>query len=182
VHEDVADGVVELVEDVDLVLRLQDLKRKRHVGDARDARQVALRFRIRGRAVRVVLLLLRQRLRPVRDLVPLDNPLACGHAERRAVILDVPGGGARHLPEAGDVRLAVRGLRRRVRWTRGLRLQGDERARADKGGDRSGSDQWIPATSHARPPEEEDHQDWAATKSTKGTKFKSTKQRVAGPP
>src|SRR5262249_42187414 len=64
--------------------------------------------------VRVVLLFLLKRRRRVRDLVAFDDALSRGNAEPCAVILNIPCRGIEHLPEAGDVRLTVCSLGRRV--------------------------------------------------------------------
>jgi hypothetical protein len=50
---------------------------------------------------------LRERLGPVGNLVADDHPLAGGNPERRRVILDVPGGGVEHFPDAGQVRMLL---------------------------------------------------------------------------
>src|SRR5258705_9703717 len=83
VHVDVADRVVVLVEEVDLVPALHDLKRERHVRDARHAGQVALRFRIGGPAGCGGLLLLCAPPGLVRDLLAPPDPPAGGEAPSR---------------------------------------------------------------------------------------------------
>ena len=84
VHVDVANGVQILVEDGDLVGLLNDLKRIRHVGDARHSGKVALGLRIERRALVEVLLLLRERRRLVGDGAPFHHAVPGGHAEARA--------------------------------------------------------------------------------------------------
>src|SRR5688572_16579388 len=109
----------ELVQEPDRRGRLEDLKRERHVGDAGHAGQEALEDRIRGVAARVVGFLLFQRRGQVGDLVAVDDALTRGHTFFSGMILDVePRAVVHHLPEAGEIRLAVRstwnGSRRRL--------------------------------------------------------------------
>ena len=87
--------------------RLEDLKRKRHVHDARHAWQIALRFRIGGRAIGEVLLLPLERPGLVGDLVAFNDSLAGGHAQPRGVVLDLPRRGSEHLPDALQIGPAV---------------------------------------------------------------------------
>ena len=108
------DRVDVFVQQHQIFRRLDDLKRKGHVGEPRHARQVALRFRIGGRPVLEVLLLLRGRPGLIGDLVAFDDTLSGGHALLRAVILNVPRGGVRDLPEAGEIGLPVRRARNGV--------------------------------------------------------------------
>ena len=115
VHVDLANRVVVLVEDVDLVRLLHDLERERHEGDARHAGEETSRFRIERRALLRVLPLLRERFRFVRNLVAGHHAAAGGHAKARAVIQKIPRGGIEHLPDALNIRLTVGQLRRRVR-------------------------------------------------------------------
>src|SRR5205085_11488258 len=79
--------------------------------DPRDTGQITLRLGIGGRAVREVLALARERFRLVGDLVTVDDAEAGGDVLACRVILDVEVGGVHHLPDAAQVRLAVRGSR-----------------------------------------------------------------------
>ena len=107
VREDVADGVHVLVQDSQLVRLLDDLERKRHVHDARHARQVTLGFRVQRGALFVVLLLLCQRPRLIRDLVAFDHALPAGHPLLGRMILNVPCRRVHDLPDPRQVGLAV---------------------------------------------------------------------------
>jgi len=99
VREDVPHGVDVFVKDGQLIRLLNDLKRIRHVGNARHARQVTLRFRVQRRALVVILLLLDERLGLVRDLVALDNARTARYTFLRGVILNIPRGGIHRLPD-----------------------------------------------------------------------------------
>ena len=103
VHVDVAKRVVVLVEDVDLVRLLDDLKRIRHVGDARHAGEQALGVGIERRATRVVLLLLLECPGLIRNVIPFDHASAGRHAESRIVILNIPRGRVQDLPDSLQV-------------------------------------------------------------------------------
>src|SRR5712691_6128819 len=89
---------------------------RRHVGrQRRHADQQQRRDQDRYRIERIDLeeqpsqqTILRERPRLVRNLVSLDHPLPGRHAERRGMILDVPGRGVQDLPDARQVRLAIR--------------------------------------------------------------------------
>src|SRR5262249_19334022 len=107
VHEDVADSVDVLEEKRDLLGALRNLKRVRHVHDAGDARQPALRVRIGGVPVLEVLLLLGQRLRSIGDLVALDDASPGRHALVADVVLYVPVSSSHGLPDAREIRLAI---------------------------------------------------------------------------
>ena len=105
----------------DLPLRLQDLKGKRHEGEARHAGQVALRLGVERVPLLEVLLLLGCRPRLIGNLVADDDADAGPHARAGVVILEVIGRGVEHLPEPGEIGHAVRrplrclGERRRSR-------------------------------------------------------------------
>ncbi len=114
VHVRVANRVDVLVKKGHLIPALHDLKRVRHVRDARNAGQVTLGFGVGRLAVLVVLLLLQQRRGRVRDFVALNHTFASGNTKPRAVVLNIPCGGVDDLPDALDVRLAVGGFRRRI--------------------------------------------------------------------
>ena len=74
-------GAAVLESHPDVIGRLENLKRKRHIHDARHPEQISFRIRIGGRTVLEILPLLWERLRPVRKLVALDHALSCRHAE-----------------------------------------------------------------------------------------------------
>ena len=111
---------------------LHDLKRKRHVGGARHARQIAFHFRIQLQPVRVVFFLLLRGCRQIRNLAAFHHADAgrfrAGRTQRhdltglRRMALQVPVGRVHGLPDAVQIRLAVGGSRRfvglvlRVRW------------------------------------------------------------------
>src|SRR6185369_3627385 len=86
-------GMHVFVQQNDVSRRLDDLNRKGHVGQARNARQVALGFRIGGRAILEVLFLLGCRPRLIRNLVAFDDALSGGDISLGTMILDVPRGG-----------------------------------------------------------------------------------------
>src|SRR2546421_1313224 len=134
VHVDEADHAGVLVQDGDLVGLLHDAERIRHVGETRHARQNALVLRIERLAVLEVLLLLRERLGAVGNLVPLDHATACGNTEARAVILQVPGGGVQHLPDALQVGLALARAGWRVGSRGGLRRAWSRREHEGRAG------------------------------------------------
>src|SRR5262245_61454123 len=73
--EDVSDSMNILVQDDDLIRGLHYLKRIRHVGDARNARQETSRFRVRRSVVLKVFLLLLSRPRLVRDFITFNDSL-----------------------------------------------------------------------------------------------------------
>ncbi len=156
-----AGRVRERVHHLDLVRALHDLKRIRHVGRARDARQIAFELRIAVDPVCRVLRLPRRGRRRVRNL-----PVALHHADRsrndrgraerehgsrgdlgvgiwidaalchgagaRVVRLQVPVRLVVGLPHAADVRLAVRGA------CRARALAGEPRHRDADGGGHDG--------------------------------------------
>src|SRR2546421_8221577 len=134
VHVDEADHAGVLVQDGDLVGLLHDAERIRHVGETRHARQNALVLRIERLAVLEVLLLLRERLGAVGNLVPLDHATACGNTEARAVILQVPGGGVQHLPDALQVGLPLARAGWRVGSRGGLRRAWSRREHEGRSG------------------------------------------------
>ena len=130
---DVADSAGELVGDEDVVLVLEDLEREGHVGGAGDARHVALDLRVAVDPVDLVLFLPRTRLRRVRDPpATFDYAQASGHRADRPepqyrcvrqqaartlsklhrgsgnVRLDIVVRRVQHLPDAVQVRVAVR--------------------------------------------------------------------------
>jgi hypothetical protein len=81
VGEDLTRGVDVFVEEHHAVRELENLKRIRHVGDARHARQVALGLGISRHPVLVVLPLLLQRPGLIRNLVSLYDALTRRHTE-----------------------------------------------------------------------------------------------------
>src|ERR1700733_5274147 len=99
-----ADGMNVFVQHDNFSRSLHDLKWKRHIGESWDARQVALRLRIGGGAALEVLPFLLGGPRLVGNLVAFDDTLAGRHAFLRAMVLNVPGGRVRDLPEAGQIR------------------------------------------------------------------------------
>ena len=149
VHINVANGVLILVQDGDFVGLLNDLKRMRHVRDARNSRKVALGFRIERRAIVEVRLLSGQGRGLIRDRSFHDTAPG-GHTEARTVILEIPGSRVEHLPNALQVRLPIRRARRRVcRRRRGLPHRGGRREQADHGQAEAQPDGPAP---HRRPP------------------------------
>ena len=88
IHVDGTERSLELVDDLDLIRILKNLKRMRHVVGARHARPIARNFRIAEvKTTRIVcdfgvhpvvevLLLLRQRLGTIRKLAAFDDTLA----------------------------------------------------------------------------------------------------------
>src|SRR4030095_5687072 len=79
VQVDVTKAIV-LEQHADVGRRLDDLKRKRHVHDARDARLKALRLRVQGKAVLEVRVPSGQRLGQVGKLPAFDDALSGGDA------------------------------------------------------------------------------------------------------
>src|SRR3970040_1593710 len=114
VQKDVANGMQVLVEDRDLVATLHDLKRKRHIGDARDAWQETPGLRIHGMTIPEVLVFLCQRGWQIRNLVSVDDPCTCGDAQLRMMILNIPCGGVQRLPDPLHVGMTVWRARRRI--------------------------------------------------------------------
>src|SRR4029450_4028947 len=88
------------VDDQDVVRELGDLKRKWHIRDAWHARHIAFRFRIEGRTLFEVLLLLRQGPLLIWNVIALDDTLSRRHAESPGMILNIPRGSVERLPDA----------------------------------------------------------------------------------
>src|SRR5262249_37666734 len=117
------------------VRELEDLKRKWHVGDARHAREVTLCFRIRSGTVLIVLLLLGESPRLIRNRVALHDTLARGLAAPGrqpgeplpGMVLNVPGRRVDDLPDALQIRLPGSRPRRRVSSRGERRLTRDRR-------------------------------------------------------
>ena len=134
-----------LVRHQQLTRALDDLKRIRHVGRARDAGQVALDLRIARQPLLLVLLLRLQRVRAIRQLVALDdadarrNGADCTQRDHRHcrdgavrsvtqrerrprdVHLNVVVGFVECLPDAVEIGMAVGKPRRTI----ALRVSGD---------------------------------------------------------
>src|SRR6185312_7109625 len=123
-HVDEAIFRAEFVGDQDVLVRLDDLERKRHIVCARHARHVALHDGILLVAVREVFLFLLEGFGQIGDFIALHNALSGRNRADRpklvegsrvgAVGLDVPVGGAEGLPESGEVWLVGGGFRRVV--------------------------------------------------------------------
>src|SRR4030095_5092978 len=127
-HIDCAKGACKLEEHRDLLRTLDDLERVWHVHGARNARQIALRFRIQTHPVSKVLLPLLQSFRFVGNLTAFNNADARCHGvsrselpERtwsRGVSFNVPVGLVHALPHAAEIGFAVlrpgRAIRRRL--------------------------------------------------------------------
>src|SRR5438093_3583697 len=117
-HIDHTVGCRIFVSDSNVVLRLNDLKRVRHVGGARHSGHVAFHFRIQFHPVRKVLLLFRCRFRFIWNLTVLDDALASGDRADRTelvkrarlgtVVPDVPICGSQSLPETSEIWFAIR--------------------------------------------------------------------------
>ena len=117
IRVDRADRVDILVDDHHRVSSLKNLKGIGHIRDARDARQITLSYGIGSQAVFKVLLLLRRGPRLVGDFIPFNHALPCRNVKLRMMVLNVPRGGVENLPDALQVRPAVR------RAWRGIRLR-----------------------------------------------------------
>src|SRR6266516_3682023 len=117
-HIDHTVGCRIFVSDCNVVLRLNDLKRVRHVGGARHTGHVAFHFGIQFHPVRKVLLLFRCRFRFIWNLTALDDALASGdradrtelvkRASLSTVVPDVPICGSQSLPETSEIWFAIR--------------------------------------------------------------------------
>ena len=124
VHVDGSHRAVVFIGDQNHLAGLHDLKRKRHVGGARNARQVALHFRIQLQPVRVIFFFLLRRCRQIGNLAAFHHAdarrLRAGGAQRhhlaglRRVALQIPVGRVHGLPDAVQIRLAVGGSGRFV--------------------------------------------------------------------
>src|SRR5262245_8152512 len=123
VQVDVTKAIV-LEQHADVGRRLNDLKRKRHVHDARDTRLKALRLRVQGETVLEVLVPCCQRRRQIRELAAFDNTLAGRDALGGLMVLNIPGGGGEGLPDARKIRLAIGSAGQPVRCSRSRRLSG----------------------------------------------------------
>src|SRR5262245_43097945 len=132
-HVDRAIATGVLVNEKDVVLALDDLKRVRHIGRSREPRHVAFRFRIRLGPSGPVLFPLLQALRRVRDrAVVVDNhALSRRNREKGAelpergrrggVTFEIPVGAVDGLPDAIQVRVAGDSSRSRA-WRRSALL------------------------------------------------------------
>src|SRR2546427_7769319 len=74
-------GAAVLESHPDVIGRLENLKRKRHIHDARHPQQIPFRIRIGGRPVLEILPLLLEGLPPVKKLLSLDHAPSCRHAQ-----------------------------------------------------------------------------------------------------
>ena len=125
VHVDRADRTGKGVDHHDVLLRLEDLERRRHVVGARHTRQITFDFRVERQALFEVLFLSRGRRRLIGERAALDDPEtrnhgACGSKRchrpwRSAMALDIPIRFGERLPDTIEVGFAVRGTRRSVR-------------------------------------------------------------------
>ena len=126
-----------LMHDHDVLLALDDLHRKRHVHPTRHTREVAFDHRIELNRARAVLVPLRQRLRPIGNLVAFHHAETARyrrqrtelshHARSRRVRLDVPVRRVERLPDPVQVGAPIRRARRPIlsclRGGRGHRRQ-----------------------------------------------------------
>jgi hypothetical protein len=90
---------------------LEDLKREIQIHDARHAGYIALVERVCLLPILIVFGLLGSRPRLIRDFAAVDNGTAGGHIKARGVILKIGRRGTGRLPDAFEVRLAIRRAR-----------------------------------------------------------------------
>src|SRR5215470_8891103 len=105
------------VDNREIPLRLNNLKRKRQIGGARYTRQITFDLRIQCQPVGEVLLLFCCCPWLVRNLIPVDDASPAGNGTDRAklmeqsrlrrMVLNIPMGGAERLPHPSQVWLAV---------------------------------------------------------------------------
>src|SRR6266850_7377938 len=131
VSEDAPPRVIELVGHGDQLGVLNDLERERHVGGAGNTGQIAGGL---ARIIRVATLkvfpFLRERGGLIWNFAAFDYALSRVHPQGTIVILEIPCGGAQHLPDTAEVGLAVR--RTRNASCRPLRPGGERQKESPK--------------------------------------------------
>ena len=111
-----------LVQDGDLVRRLHDLERVRHVVDARRADHEAFRLGIGGLPVAVIHLAPGKCQRKIGNLVAFDDALPRRDTEFSGMVLEIPDSSIHRLPDALEIRLSIDRARRAVRRRASRRL------------------------------------------------------------
>ena len=123
-HIDRPNGTCKFMDDHDVLLALDDLKRKRHIGGTGHAWKITLDRRVTSQSVLVVFSSRRPRVGRVRNLVTHYNSESTRdrgkctqiphHTCSRCVWFDVPVCRVQHLPDSVQIRLAIRSLRRAI--------------------------------------------------------------------
>src|SRR5262245_36266593 len=112
VSEDASARVPEFVRHRDQLGALNDLERERHIGGSWNAGHVTGRLgRICALTPLVVRFLLSESSGLIWNYAALNHTLPRRHTQRRVVILKVPRGRIQYLPDAVQIRLAVRRAR-----------------------------------------------------------------------